>query len=887
MRSLVGSGKSVLTKHERSLRTEGDKFSFFFSRMGDTEDNNAESFAYGLLSAISLCQVPMQPFQMFQQASPVDAAATDRVWCLIEAFLSSTTKLTIFIDALDECSSDSSGVSNLLARLDRFQDKYGIRVWISCRPEPKLLHHWQDSLTILAKGDKCNSDVAIFICNSLDKSYPASLQEALKRKLSVRANGNFQIARMLLSEVQNARTTNRALDCIDTIPEELSQLYQHAIDDFDGERRRQDRIDRSSILTLIFGARQAMTISQISVAFSLKETSREYDEDDAFDDPEGAIQDLCYPFVTFDGGTVGFTHITVKEFLSGHLQPSTMLHGVVRLSDEDSNMALAKKCLACLLLDRYRSSIRIGGLLHRNFDGMMRRPDTVSTDFVVQEVYESETDSFYEYAARNWIHHLTALNKPDAEVLLLANEFINCVCFVHWSEYVMMHNNELNVAVEAKAKLTRWRNGLPQHSKDQLDLQEFFWKPYTTLATQYRNIDSDKELQWLTDYRLAAYLSLSDFEKSEQVLHRVVQGLITLLGEANPLTLRAKVDWARMLLVRGQIKIARKLFTEAWEVQRELLTDSADAFVSLQLAALTSYYMLDFEVSDKMQKEAHTGLSRVLGDGSYHTLCSTLFLGYARVAQGQDELALQDFQGIYDRRSAIYGHDDGLAVTALIGLGQSQRVLGRRHEAVQNLKKAWEVRSRLNGPQYPFTIDAAVHLAIAYREDGNREDESRVLGQIDVDKLRSADYSRYCQVMHLNALMDYDMGAVEIAILRLERVIFESSEDTRWLHWARLSLAAMMIEEGREKAALVLFDNIVREKGGAHTDMEDLSMEPSSPKILRLALEVTNLVRRRQIQEAEARLEADDCEWVWKEGFWIPVGGPVAETGLMRGPWPE
>lgn len=863
---------------------EEPKLTYFFSRTRRPEDSTATCFAYALLSKISLLgeeSLPTPSSASFESEKHThDLPEADRVWQLIAAYLRSRAKFTLIVDAVDECSDDETRPNSLITKLRFLQRECSIRILFSCRPQQRFLVHSEDDSRIHLSGDSYLRDISTFLSNAVPNSYEPLFRKKILGALTARSVDNFQLAQMLQLALGRAPTKQRALDCVYNFPPDLSKTYQRIVDDFAQQHPRQHRIDRRQVFALLYGAKQTLTAAQISMTFGI-DASSTLDIDKIFMDPEKTIRDIGYPFIAINEGTVCFIHSSVKDFFGSHVRDDSAGDERLRLSDEDCDKNLAEKCLRFLLMSSYSSLTRIGGLLHRNFRNQ-QAPLTAQT---MADADVPDVDNFYDYAARNWYKHLVAIANPGDEILDLAADFISSLCFVHCSEYLARGNNELGVILEIEKKLGRWHMDLPDHSKGRLDIRRYFEKPYDILIHRYRAENHDKELQWLAIYRLAVYHSLNAyFDKSRDLLHDVVEGLSDLLGDRNPLTLRAKVDWARLLFTGGMIEPARDTFLGIWEVQREIAPDSADPFVSLQLAALASYYMLDFRQSRAEQEEAHGGLIRVLGEAAYDTLCSKLYLGYMWTALGNDEVAFQHFEEIHKARSDSHGRNDGLGLISLVSQAQSDRILGRLNEACGKLRKAWETQSRFLGPRSPFTIDAAIHLVVAYREARMPVEARKVLDQLEIRHIKEKETLRYCQIVHLQGLMLYDEDDANGAIKTLQEVLLEREEDNRWLLWLRLSLAAILTETGQEEEALILFDKIVREKS---EDLDDLLTEPDSPRILRVARHVVNLVRKRQDQEAEDRLVRENCEWVSKKYFWIPMGGPVAETGLMQGPWPD
>jgi hypothetical protein len=53
---------------------------------------------------------------------------------------------------------------------------------------------------------------------------------------------------------------------------------------------------------------------------------------------------------------------------------------------------------------------------------------------------------------------------------------------------------------------------------------------------------------------------------------------------------------------------------------------------------------------------------------------------------------------------------------------------------------------------------------------------------------------------------------------------------------------------------------------------------------LKIAEEALRFVRGRKQREADQLLEENNLRWKREADFWIPTGGPSADTAWMRGP---
>lgn len=811
--------------------------------------------------------------------------ALSRAWSIVQNRLKALKTFTLVVDGLDECDADEADFALMMNHILDLQKCPNMRVLISCRPQARILPYMASGSHLQIQLGGCDDqrqDAWTFLSTQVDKQVDgqqslAVFRPDITRKMSNLPELNFQLVKMFIIHVRGAETSNRTQKRIEQFPPDLWCAYQAELDssnnksNLDHDRRR----DRKCFFMLMLGAETQLTVSQMRIAHAVNSTN--FDPGDLLYDPENTLLDLCYPFIRIVHGTVSFTHSSVIEFFLEHVRHSEVEAENMRFTRAALHSNFAWKCLSTLCLDRYSSSRRIGMLLRCNMEHVS------SEEYLERE--HAELDDFYDYAAKNWATHLTKVQSPDDDLLRLANHFINGSQFAHWAEYVLSTTQDMNSIFGRRTELVHWKETIPEASQGLVDISKFLEGPYTALSTHYRLSPQDKELPWLCHFRVATYYLLADSSKVRPFLDEAVRGLTELLGEEHPLTLRARVNLAKKIAVEGKNREARDELLKIWEIQREVMpAQSPEPFITLQLAGVCSFFLTEFELAEPQLRQAHDVLSKQLGVTHYETLCTQLYLGYVFMGLGRNRQALQTISEVHTLRSEAQGDRDGLSIMSLCARGQSEGLVGDWDKARGTLQAARDLRLRIWAPTRPNVIDTAIHLIITHRECGEIEEAEKMLKELDIPHIQNNAFARYCQVKHLQALLQNDRGEAETAVHNLERLVDEGGRDgyNRWLLWARLSLYKMKTDRGEEDEALVLFDNIIQERSTGNA--RSPASEPDSPRVLRLARDLVELVRQRRYEEADALLQEENLEWVREEDFWILPGGPMAETAWMKGP---
>lgn len=375
-----GTGKSTLSVFlvealEKQYSCRDDIFVlYFFCDNTSKDQNSAVAVLRGLLYQLSVrCPAELAKallpefrakgtklFESFQTLWHIFATATSAI----------SEEILVFIDALDECDELSQGL--ILQQLE--QHNSCIRVFITSRPYPAIREVLEEfTYRDLASFKEISADVKLFVSEKVSrlvarKKYTTRLRQDVTDLLGSRAEGTFLWVGLVCAEME--RLTARAgLELLKSLPSGLNLIYNKLF-----ERAVADTVeageqteDITNILKFVAVSEVPMTTAQLSSACDLYQDESETERELFMREKIEA----CRFMVVIDGKYVRLLHKSVKDFLFGSM--TDHFPSLLRAHAE-----LAHRCLSHLM---------------QSFQNVQRSTFTLSWD------------EFYDYAARNWVHH--------------------------------------------------------------------------------------------------------------------------------------------------------------------------------------------------------------------------------------------------------------------------------------------------------------------------------------------------------------------------------------------------------------------------------------------------------------------------------------------------
>ncbi|KAF5012502.1 hypothetical protein FDECE_1455 [Fusarium decemcellulare] len=486
----------------------------------------------------------------------------ERMWALCIPLLKSESDFILIIDGLDECAFNHAGqVSSLLDQISALLSSTIGRAAIFTRPNPMFgVGTFSQPLDceIRITVEDTLSELNAF-CNSASAKLwllPRPLQLEVAERARANAHGSFLWATLFFEKLNNIfdiRTFTRAMD---EFPDNCWDFHVRAWCHRVSELGANEKALCQNIMLIILGARRRLTLGEIEDATGLFPTSTQF-----------IISSFCQPLVQVIDDGLQLSHGSVRDFLPD---------GEFTQSQQDS--VLARRCLDFLLKDDYAREDRIGQYLKRNggIDG--------ST--------QGHEKNFYDYAARNWHIHLTALPFPDPTLLVLADRFLRAFQFVTWAEYSYTDTRNFQAIRSTEIALTAWFKSLPENHRSLLHLNDYFERPYSDLSKTYKEKSDDNALQLLALMHLGFYyFGQGRMPEAARVLTEACTGLCELLGQLHPLSVRARWDAESTFLFDGRLRKDGEVYDGLAEDQHKAAEDECPRRLPKSVRRAQSEYL--------------------------------------------------------------------------------------------------------------------------------------------------------------------------------------------------------------------------------------------------------------------------------------------------------
>ncbi|KAJ4122983.1 hypothetical protein NW768_009974 [Fusarium equiseti] len=871
----LGCGKSVLAQQTCTelSETRHITISHAFQSNVSSQQRGSNSLAASIISSLLPTSCPVDESEQSilkqllrlqnQYKSQLEDCPFDDLWPHCVTLLRRNPEFVLIIDALDECIFDNSTKAqefqkHLVDVLDGTKGK----ILIFSRPSYMFgvtshpnLHR---DLIQIAEADT-QSEINTFI-DAAAAELP--LSEEFKSQVTTRAKqcsgGSFLWTELFLRQFIKTRDMAAFYANLNNPPDSYWSFYTKIWKDRLGDMNDDDKSKCQDIFQILLGARRQFYINEIEDALDLIP---------GCGNGHFLISTFCQPLIQVQDDKVMLGHASVRDFLL-----SEEVSGV-GFSTSQPDATLARKCLEFLLRAIYAQQDRIGQLLRKNLGAGVS--DT------------SQDKGFYEYAARNWYKHLTALSSPDRNLLELAGRLIRSLQFAYWAEYSITDMGDIQAIRSTEISLTVWLEKLPVADRPLLHLEDYFEMPYKSLHKAFRDNSEDKELQWLALMQLGFYyFDKGKIAQMAAVRERVAAGLIELLGRRHPLSLQASSDAAYTFLFNNKLRKARKIYSEVADDQLKVVLESdASPYFTLILKSQAEHMMLlNYEALNTLT-DSLAGFMRTTGPQSNGYLAGQLWYAVVHASTGRVEQAIKLMEFVRDKRKEQYGPEDSFGIVTQIFVGDLHRRLGAEEEALLNIEPGLKFRRGFWPISHFLTLDTALILAITYRDFGNDDAAAEIIEDLEQNAELDQDqnFVRSCQVKHLKALLLFEGGNLSQPIQMLEELLINVGEErnNRALQWIRLDLAYMVRYRGGEgdgDLASSLFDGIVTDQ------TNDPGGEPDPPRWLDIAEKALKLVRFGKTDSANELLRVERLRWAHEETLWMWLGVPAADTGWMRLP---
>lgn len=796
-----------------------------------------------------------------------------RLLDLLSDILNAVKSFLLVVDAIDECTTDSTLLHQYLLDLGH---KSHAQVIVTSRDQLLLQNGYSYASQICLDQELVEPDIAYFVKEEIRRNPRFSkLKNEIFENVTKHCQGIFLHARLLIDDLRCAKSVAEQKAKMSSFGTRVPEEYQRLFNEHTAKLTTTERKRRDNILRLLIAAKTLFTVQELSEALAFDDVAQTIDTEDVEFEPAEEITRLCQPFVKVSADhRIVFIHDSAREFL---LQRHLMKH--------ESELFLARKCLSILTQQAYRDWRIAANLLRRHLL-------TGTTYEFGSQVPREEEPALYEYAVLHFQDHVIAIPDPPEDVVARLARFLVGVEFVVWSETVidLKSQSGLGTQLAVYNQLLTWTKFLPAPITAEIPIEEFYETAHVHLSAILKEQGKDKLLQYLPQIRNAQYFNaagqcVQDWQKAYDNKKSVVAGFTEILGSESPVTLRFRADLLQEYFWQKRFQQALEELLVVSELQRRVVgKDVPDLYTTLWLLANAYYCLTRFEEALSTFNEAAKGLERLSGTSGRLYLMVGFYKGQTLEQVFHYDEAITLYDNVSKVLVPIVGEGNGFVLMSRTAVGSIQRKQGKYEDAERNLLEGWGGRKKLFSINVNVCLDAAIQLALLYRDRGDGDSCLEVLNAVSDSAVYQLDFERFCQTTHIRQLVAFDNGAYESPKLELLQLLHKASgsnrnKNNRELLWVRITLADIMRQHGEEDEAAMLFSELVEP---AEQDWRMLPEEPEPPIRLQLAEQALRLVRSARLSDAEELLKRNCLKWVRDEDFWIlGQGGPVADTGCI------
>lgn len=786
---------------------------------------------------------------------------------LLDSLLPKLPRSAVIVDALDECQDLQA--HRLFSFLKSLGQRPGFKVIVLSRQNRSLTSIFGEEHHIIMNQNNVGPDIERFVRAEIARTKKLKgLESRVLAKVSADFADLFLGVKFLLRDLKEADTPNEQLEILQGYPANLFDQFERPFSQSGSTGR--------SIFLMLISARRPLTPDEISAFFSLNLPGNE------FFDPIDVIEKRCVPLVDFKDGFVHIAHNAVRDFLM-------VRHG---MTSDDSNEYLAEKCVSKLIQEEYSSLTTVGILLRRHL---------LPSDFVSSDEAQEDNEVLYEYAALNWQDHLVALPNPSDTLLEKAASFIKSPAAVTWSERlvdILKRGTRANIAkvIDVLASLTGWVKFLQPEKQAKFPIEDFFVRSHELVRERFAEDGRDKLLPLLPAVRLGQFFNVGG--KSYDELMRgfqydkiVADGLVKVLGPDSPLALNARKVMINDYFFQNRIDEAESDLDEVTQTLSKVVGKDDERYLStLQLLGNTQFYLTKYELACTTLQESGEGLQRLLGNDHMVYLFNLLYYSYVLERRGWLQKARETLETLWSTWTPQNGESHPLSLMAQTAVSSIYRKQEEYDLAESNLLLAYKSRIRLFTIDSKTTVDSGIQLVLSYRDMHKTDSAIELLDVIDKSSVFKDDFERFCQVVHIRALAQFDKGAYREPVQKLTMLIDQTvgemrEKNNRECLWIRITLADALRHRGNDGEALMLFSELVKpihEEPDLQPESPSLDDEPETTGQLWVAEQALRLVRKADVNGAQKLLEENGLKWARPKDFWISPGGPITDTAVIR-----
>ncbi|KIW18445.1 hypothetical protein PV08_02733 [Exophiala spinifera] len=317
----------------------------------------------------------------------------DTISKTLQSIVPSYSRTFIVIDALDECQVRDREQAQFLTELLSLQTQAEINLFVTSRFIPGIEKRFRGSIRLEIRAN--DEDLSRYLHHHIQKlpsfvSRNSELQNNIKATIIKAVDGMFLLAQLHLDSLIGKRSPKAIRSALERLPkgsEAYDEAYCAAMKRIEGQISDSETLAKQ-VLSWITCAKRPLTTLELQHALAVEIDERELDTQNL---PE--IEDMvsvCAGLVTVDeqSSVIRLVHYTAQEFFIR----------TQRRWFENAETSIAEICMAYLSFDTFAS-------------GFCQSDEDFETRL--------KSNPLFDYAARNWGHHVRNSNDshPNTEFL--------------------------------------------------------------------------------------------------------------------------------------------------------------------------------------------------------------------------------------------------------------------------------------------------------------------------------------------------------------------------------------------------------------------------------------------------------------------------------------
>ena len=412
-----GCGKSVLgsflideLKDVESQATFAATVCYFFFRDDNDDQRNAILALNALLHQIFVINSSLIAHAAYEYQIK-GARFTEEMDTLCNIFRSAVSakncgNIICVLDGLDECEEATRNpliqfLVEILVDMEAKKEKSSfLKVLMTSRPIPSIENRFKPIPSVFLSAEdeniRTSHDIQLVVQARIEtlsccRHLSTEVHTYLVGRILENANRTFLWVSLIISELEkSARHSKSAIEeLLSTMPKTMDAAYGKIL------AQSSDTQCMKKILDVVLAATRPLSLSEMSIAFAIKDADRSFEDLDLEPSMVDTIKNSCGPLIDMVDSKIYLLHQTAKEFLVGNGNSPSQSGWKHSVKQKDSSLIMAKICISFLEFQILESEPFV-------FDSSCH----ISTEDMKKLKQYADQHRFLDYSAKNWLLHL-------------------------------------------------------------------------------------------------------------------------------------------------------------------------------------------------------------------------------------------------------------------------------------------------------------------------------------------------------------------------------------------------------------------------------------------------------------------------------------------------